>query len=535
MPKSPRLRILFLLCGIAAAALAAAVAYSVGPTAVEATLVGSLPKEQIEAAAAALRSAILAAFLASLLLVIPVSLWIGGFAQRPIERLRAALGRGRPRRRSGWGVAEVDALAAAFTRLIEEHDRAITLLRQERDDLAFLIDSVGEGILQIDEDGRFVRVNRMAREMIALPDSVARQPVSTLVRNAELRGMLHAARSGETPEPLELNLDGRRILVVGRPLRDETGRLGAVIVLVDLTDLRRLEGVRRDFVANASHELKTPLTSIRGYVETLLGDEELPDTMRRQFLETIRRNTNRLQAIVDDLLDLTRLESGGWRPDLQAVDIAEIAAEVWKGLADRGEEKGIAFAVVNGGESAAWADPIAVRQILVNLLDNAIRYTAPNGRITVRIGSGTPRSGAGHVGGPGVSLAKPPAAHAVLLTGRRGASSSGKGIVESAHGSGDTDARRWIITEVVDTGTGIPRDALPRVFERFYRVDPARSRVEGGTGLGLAIVKHLVQSMGGDVAVESELGRGTTFQFWLQAPAAVPAGGSTPADAKASA
>lgn len=517
MRRSLRLGTLFLLCGVAAAALAAAVIYGVGRAAVEAALAGALPPARIGAVSGALGGAVIAAALAALLLVVPVSVWISGFARRPLAELRAAFGRRDAALQRRPGIVEVTALAASLGRLLDEHRRALAPLLQERDELALLIDSVGEGILQVGADGRVIRANRTAREMLGLPDRAAAQPVSALVRHADLRAMLDAARRGEALEPAEFALDSRRILVVTHPLGARGGEsAGAVAVLVDLTQLRRLEVVRRDFVANASHELKTPLTVIRGYAETLLGEGDVPAEVQRQFIETIRLNADRLQRIVDDLLDLSRLESGAWKPDLDELDVAGIARDAWEGLRHRAEAKEIAFAVESGSDIAVLADALAVRQILTNLLDNAIRHTPAGGRIAVRIAAsgGHPRAnGHGRAAGPGAAAVQ-------------GAALAPYPAVRPA---ADDAARPWVVTEVEDTGSGIPRDALGRVFERFYRVDPARSRAEGGTGLGLAIVKHLVQSMGGDVVVDSELGKGSTFRFWLPAAPAVPAVPAVPA------
>jgi two-component system phosphate regulon sensor histidine kinase PhoR len=255
-----------------------------------------------------------------------------------------------------------------------------------------------------------------------------------------------------------------------------------VVTFVDLTDLRRLEEIRRDFVANASHELKTPLTSIRGYTETLLAGG-LPVSEQGQFLATIARNAERLQRIVDDLLDLSRLESGRWQPELARVRVGEVAEASWQAFGEQARKRGVAWSIETD-HAPATADRRGLDQVFTNLYDNALRYTPEGGRIRVRIRTGAP----------------PPA------TGPRRV---------------PADPTGWIVTEVADTGTGIPRDALPRIFERFYRVDPARSRAEGGTGLGLSIVKHMVESMGGSVAAESELGKGTTIRMWLPAaPAA---------------
>jgi signal transduction histidine kinase len=221
--------------------------------------------------------------------------------------------------------------------------------------------------------------------------------------------------------------------------------------------------VRRDFVANVSHELKTPLTVVGGFAETLL-DDDVNDEQRRHFADAIVINARRMQRIVDDLLDLSRIESGGWRPNPGAVDLrtaAPEAMEVAQGVAAR---KGVVLALdVRDDARTVWADSTAIRQVIVNLVDNAVRHTT-KGSVTVF-------------------------SHA------------------------DADGGTWV--GVRDTGSGIPAAHLPRIFERFYRVDPARSREAGGTGLGLAIVKHLAEAHGGRVEATSAVGRGTTIRAWF--------------------
>jgi signal transduction histidine kinase len=243
-----------------------------------------------------------------------------------------------------------------------------------------------------------------------------------------------------------------------------------VVALFDLTQTRRLERVRSDFVANVSHELKTPLTVIGGFAETLL-DDDLPIERRRQFVETIRNNAARMQQLVDDLLDLSRIESGGWTPDPVAADLEVLFSEVVAGVQVNAAQKGITvtWELGNGARSVV-ADVTAIRQIMTNLAGNAVRYTQ-QGRIV---------------------------------------------LFSEADSAGV-----WI--GVRDTGMGIPPHHLSRIFERFYRVDPARSRTLGGTGLGLSIVKHLAEAHGGRVRAESVEGRGTTIAVWLPAP---PAGAS---------
>ncbi|HYH78856.1 MAG TPA: ATP-binding protein, partial [Longimicrobium sp.] len=233
------------------------------------------------------------------------------------------------------------------------------------------------------------------------------------------------------------------------------------------------------------------LTAIRGYSETLL-DPDLPPELRRQFATTVQVNAQRLQHIVDDLLDLSRLESGGWRVQPEIVSVADLARDAWSGFRDAAAAKDARFGVeVPPDAEFAYADPSALRQVLSNLLGNSLRYIPHGGGIQVRTRG----------------VASP-----VLDGARRGA------------GEGGSSHRPWLCVEVVDTGAGIAAAHLPRIFERFYRVDPGRSREEGGTGLGLAIVRHMVEGHGGTVQAESQLGRGTTIRFTLPTPEHEPHG-----------
>jgi signal transduction histidine kinase len=226
---------------------------------------------------------------------------------------------------------------------------------------------------------------------------------------------------------------------------------------MDLTTRRRLETIRRDFVANVSHELKTPLTVIGGFAETL-HDSDLRPEDRERFLQTIQSNTRRMQRIVDDLLDLSRYESGSWVPNVVSNDVSAVVGDVFTAVHNAASAKGLTLSF-EGDHRRVDADPTALRQILANLVENAVRHTA-RGSIVVR--------------------AEPTPGGATAVS-------------------------------VADTGSGIPPEHLGRIFERFYRVDAARSRDEGGTGLGLAIVRHLVEAHGGSVRANSVLGQGTTI------------------------
>jgi signal transduction histidine kinase len=283
-------------------------------------------------------------------------------------------------------------------------------------------------------------------------------PSDRLPRERAIRSAIAAAIAGEAIDGLELHLLGRTVTLTARPLASG----GAVLALFDLTPLRRLETVRSDFVANVSHELKTPLTVIGGFAETL-GDESMDPEVRRQFATAILSNTRRMQRIVDDLLDLSRIESGGWTPNPASIDIESLAEEVLATARTRSEGGRVALRVdVEPRGMVVDADPTALRQVLANLVDNAVRHTA-----------------------------------------------SGEVVVRARQGNGG------IAISVQDTGAGIRSEHLVRIFERFYRVDSGRSRHEGGTGLGLAIVKHLVEAHGGRVHATSAPDQGTTIDAWF--------------------
>ncbi|HEX2093392.1 MAG TPA: ATP-binding protein [Longimicrobiaceae bacterium] len=365
--------------------------------------------------------------------------------------------------------SEIGELGRVLDSLAEELQRRLGQLEGERAEMQALIDTMSEGVVAIGPDGAVRRANPAARRMFGLADDPRGRTPREVAHRPEFLRLVERAVGGEQVAATELPYDGWRLLATAQPLAGG----GAVLVFLDVSALRRLEDARRDFVANASHELKTPLTAIRGYSETLL-DEGLPPELRRRFAEVVKANADRLQRIVDDLLDLSRIESGGWRAEPEPVAVGEAAGEAWSGLEEEAEERGVRFEVEIAPDCGhVLADPSALRQIFINLLHNSLRHTPAGGEITVAAGCAPPRRGRA----PG----------------------------------------RWVQIEVRDTGCGIPAAHLPRIFERFYRVDTGRSRAEGGTGLGLAIVRHLVESHGGHVEAESEMGRGTKIRFTLPA------------------
>src|SRR5262249_39920192 len=250
-------------------------------------------------------------------------------------------------------------------------------LRRERAESAALVEAMAEGVIAADERGRIVTANAAARDMLGYDADEALPAVDQIFRVKAAREAVAAVRDGHRVVERELDLDGQTIRLTGRPLPQG----GALLVLHDVTALRRLEIVRRDFVANVSHELKTPLTSISGYAETLVHDHTDADTTRR-FLSVILANARRMQRLVDGLLDLSRIESGGWRPEPEPLDAAAVARESCGLLADRANQRRVQFDLSIAPDAGqVFADPDALRQVLSNLLDNALRYTPEGGRI----------------------------------------------------------------------------------------------------------------------------------------------------------
>jgi two-component system, OmpR family, phosphate regulon sensor histidine kinase PhoR len=383
---------------------------------------------------------------------------------RPIIELRdvaQAIASGELERRPALSApGEVGDLAIALHRMTEQLAARLSALEADDALLGAVIESLDEGIIAVSARGQVVRLNESARRLMKVEGSVPFS-IDLLPRERLIREATRGAMNGVATEPTELKLDDRTMLVTARPLPDG----GAVLAVMDLTTRRRLETIRRDFVANVSHELKTPLTVISGFAETL-RDGDLSAEDRERFMATIEVNARRMQRIVDDLLDLSRYESGSWVPNVVSNDLAGIVSDVFTGLQRAAEEKGLMLAFEAPEDARRVdADPTALRQILGNLVENAVRHTA-RGCITVR--------------------------------------------AEAAPKGGMT-------VSVSDTGSGIPVEHLGRIFERFYRVDSGRGRGEGGTGLGLAIVRHLVEAHGGSVRAESVVGQGTTITIHFPA------------------
>jgi len=344
-------------------------------------------------------------------------------------------------------------------------------IQRDAAEIRAILASMVEGVLATDADQRVLLMNAAAAEILGTrPEQAQRRRVWEVSRLPELGDLLQrCARSGR-PEGLELarpgDLHDRVLRLTAAPLTDEAGLWGCVVVIHDLTEMRRLERVRRDFVVNVSHELKTPLTAMRGFLETVLADRNLDEPTRERFLRRARDNTDRLAAIVTDLLTLARVEAEDGRLERRELDLRDVVAEVHEQAAGLAATRGVTLACDVPDEPVpVEGDRAALYTALMNLLDNAIKYGPRGGQVRLAV-----RADAG----------------------------AGQAAVA-----------------VEDQGPGIPPHEIERIFERFYRVDKDRSRALGGTGLGLSIVRNVALAHGGSVDVTSDVGRGATFTLRL--------------------
>ncbi|MBU5613408.1 sensor histidine kinase [Geomonas azotofigens] len=361
---------------------------------------------------------------------------------------------------------EMGELAQVMNDMAARIEQQLERISTEKNRLDAILGGMGEGVMVTDAAAVVTLVNPAFRDMFGATDQVIGKQLLEITRHPDLHTFCRQVLAGRHEEHQELTLpDGRAALVHWVPLLEGEKLRGVVAVFHDISAMKRADRIRRDFVANVSHELRTPVTVIKGYAETLLSGDLADDPARRdRFLAIIQNHAERLSSLVRDLLALSELESGELAMQPQSVLIEDAVRQAFLLVAQRAEAKGIAMEWVgNGGAASVMADRGRLDQVLINLLDNAIKYSGTGSTIRV-----------------------------------------------DAAGEGD-----MVRVSVRDQGIGIPGKDLGRLFERFYRVDEARSRERGGTGLGLSIVKHIVQAHGGGVFVESTPGQGSVFSFTL--------------------
>jgi len=432
----------------------------------------ALPLHEIARTTAHVRGVVTAATLTVGLAAIPFLFWMARRVTTPIQQMRAMAGSvaradfskrvtARPGGELGELVASLNDMAAQLQARMRE-------LNDEKAGLSAILSSMTEGVLVMDAGGKIRLANEALRQPLDISEEAIGKTALEVFRNVPLQEIVtETAQTGRisSRELTFLSPVERVFLVNAARLHVRDGvSAGVVVVFHDITRLKQLENLRKEFVANVSHELRTPLSIIKGYVETLLEPQPPDAETSRQFLQTIQRHSRRLEALIGDLLTISAMESQQARLQLEPVSLRVAAEAAAEELARQAREKNMTISVEVPPEfSQPRADAQRLHQVFFNLLDNAVKYVPAGGRIAV----------------------------SAKLT--------------------DSEVE----VRVADNGPGIAAEHLPRIFERFYRVDKARSRELGGTGLGLSIVKHIVQAHGGRVWAESEVGKGSAFYFTL--------------------
>jgi two-component system phosphate regulon sensor histidine kinase PhoR len=366
-------------------------------------------------------------------------------------------------------MGELAGLGRAVGEMAAQLRERFERIARDQSEIRAIVGAMVEGVLAIDAESRVVLLNAAGAELLGTtPDAARGKPVWEVTRLPEISELLARCLRTGGPAWVELRVAGeprdRVLRLAASPLVDDRGPFGAVVVLHDLTEMRRLEAVRRDFVVNVSHELKTPLTAMRGFLDAVLDDKDLPPELRARFLGRARDATDRLAAIVSDLLTLARVEADEGTARRTPLDLVELAAEVCAETADGAALRGARVTLSTPDEPVpVLGDHAELVAALGNLVDNAVAYGPDGGEVRVRISA----------------------------------------------------AEGEAVAEVEDDGPGIPPHEQQRIWERFYRMDKSRSRELGGTGLGLSIVRNVASAHGGRVSLDSEVGRGSTFRIHL--------------------
>ena len=409
-----------------------------------------------------LQFALLGAAVVGLAVAAIMSLLSAHLLTRELRKLvghAKALARGERSTLPWYSTEELGRLAGSFTKLAGQLEHTMDALANERYRFSIVLESMSEAVLTVDKSLKIALVNPACVSILGLKGEPVGEPLDEAVSIPDLVSLAQEGRLGSASG--EFQVDRRIVLARAMPLATSGG---SVVVMHDVTDMRRLEIIRKDFVANVSHELRTPVSIVRANAETLL-EGALDDPERaRYFIEALYRNADRLSRIIADLLDLSQIEAGQFHLSVRGISVKEAFERTIESLLARADSRRISLEVLLEEDIDVLADRKALDQVLSNLVENGIKYTPEGGRIRL---------------------------HAKQVDDK-------------------------IRIEVEDDGQGIPEEHWGRIFERFYRVDTGRSRDMGGTGLGLAIVRHLVESMGGEVGVEAGQPRGA--RFWITLP-----------------
>lgn len=414
---------------------------------------------------------LLISFSIAFFVIIILSTRISNEMAKPIEEATSVakqLAKGNFKARASQGKNdETGQLSKSLNVLAQNLGEITKTYQAQQERLETLIENMGSGLILINSKGEISLINKSFKNLFNDDTEfwISKVyhhviPHKQIIKFIQELFLTEEGQKKQIVLPIQLEM--RHFDVYGAPIisSGEQERFkGIVLVFHDITELKRLEQMRKDFVANVSHELKTPVTSVKGFTETLLDGAAEDEELRNRFLKIIWDESERLQSLIQDLLDLSKIEQSQFQLNWQRVDLSMISDDVLVILNNKAEQKNLSLSKSKQGSSIIEGDPLRVRQIIINLISNSIMYTPPGGKIDVEI----------------------------------------------------IELQNKVLLIVTDTGIGIRKDEMPRIFERFYRVDRARSRNSGGTGLGLAIVKHLVEAHHGEIKIDSELGKGTIF------------------------
>lgn len=414
---------------------------------------------------------LLFSFSSAFIIIIILSSRIMNQMVKPIEEATAVakhLAKGNFKARASHGKNdETGQLSRSLNVLAENLEEVTSTHQAQQERLKTLIENMGSGLILINVKGEISIINKSCEQIFQEDiEHWLNKIYYTVIPHKQINKIIQEIFMTEKRQKrhivLPIQLEMRHFDVYATPIISSGGKeslKGIVLVFHDITELKKLEQVRKDFVANVSHELKTPVTSVKGFTETLLDGAAEDEILRKKFLKIIWEESERLQSLIQDLLELSKIEQSKFELNWQRVDLNVLTDDVIVMLISKADQKKIKLKKENEGSGIIEGDPLRIKQIMINLVNNAIAYTPTDGHIAILI----------------------------------------------------KETEKKVLFTVADTGIGIRKAEIPRVFERFYRVDRARSRNSGGTGLGLAIVKHLVEAHHGEISVESEIGKGTTF------------------------
>jgi len=437
----------------------------------------AMPLTDMEQVIDAVQHRIVLGGLTILFLAALLSLMVSRRISRPLERIKEGAKRfadgNFSYRLQTLGSAEITSLAETMNQMAEQLEDRLQTVITEKNQREAVLSSMVEGVLAVDTAGNIISLNKAAAKFFQVvdPEEAPGRTIEEVFRNVKLQKFIGSVLKGQDTRECELTVQHTEIYHLqarGTNLLGVQGaRIGAVVVFNDVSRLRRLENLRSDFVANVSHELKTPITSIKGFIETLIDGAKDDPVEADRFLKIVAKHADRLNAIIDDLLTLSRLEQGNQEEmEMQPSGLAGLMSSAIEVCSHRAAKKEITIQIECPDPLSASVNPPLIEQALINLISNAVKYSAQGKTVTVRADR-------------------------------------------------EPDGIRLSVS---DQGYGIAPEHLERLFERFYRVDKGRSRQEGGTGLGLAIVKHIAQAHGGTVSVQSAFGKGSTFSIFIPAP-----------------